>query len=70
MFDYIFLKDNDSVGVQSINDGKLEVVAIFSSFHIAQLQMGLSQPYRLGQANNVKVKFFLNFNILFIILLF
>lgn len=48
--------EDESVDKQSINDGKLEVVAIFSSFHIAQLQMGLSQPLRLGQASNVKIK--------------
>jgi len=41
--------------VQSINDGKLEVVALYSSFHMAQLQVGLSKPHRIGQANNVKV---------------
>lgn len=41
--------------MQSINDGKLEVCAIYSSFHIAQLQVGMSQPHRLGQAKTVKV---------------
>nr|CAD7588511.1 unnamed protein product [Timema genevievae] len=41
---------------QSFNDGKLEVVALFSSFHIAQLQMGLSQPHVIGQASRVMIK--------------
>lgn len=43
--------------MQSINDGKLEVVALYSSFHMAQLQIGLSKPHRIGQANTVKVCF-------------
>lgn len=46
---------HEEYGKQSINDGKLEVVALYSSFHMAQLQVGLSQPYRLGQANSIKV---------------
>ncbi|XP_034933931.1 diacylglycerol kinase epsilon [Chelonus insularis] len=50
------LQGNDGVGFQSINDGKLEVCALYSSFHIAQLQVGLSQPHRLGQAKTVKIK--------------
>nr|CAD7257601.1 unnamed protein product [Timema shepardi] len=41
---------------QSFNDGKLEVVALYSSFHIAQLQMGLSQPHVIGQASRVMIK--------------
>jgi len=49
------LTDNESSEVQSINDGKLEVVALYSSFHMAQLQVGLSKPHRIGQANSVKV---------------
>ncbi|KAL1116076.1 hypothetical protein AAG570_005571, partial [Ranatra chinensis] len=40
---------------QSFNDGLLEVVGIYSSFHIAQLQVGLSQPLRIGQAKCVRV---------------
>lgn len=43
-----------------MNDGRLEVVAISSSFHIAQLQVGLSQPHRLGQASDIKVRCPLN----------
>ncbi|XP_044759785.1 diacylglycerol kinase epsilon [Coccinella septempunctata] len=41
---------------QSFKDGLLEVVGIFSSFHVAQLQMGLSSPVRLGQGKMVEVK--------------
>lgn len=39
----------------SINDGYLEVMGIYSSFHIAQLQVGLAEPYRIGQAKHVKI---------------
>ncbi|KAK9508998.1 hypothetical protein O3M35_006420 [Rhynocoris fuscipes] len=45
----------EDIGKQSMDDGKLEVVAISSSFHIAQLQVGLSEPHRLGQASDVKI---------------
>lgn len=48
--------ENEEFAEQSINDGKLEVVALYSSFHMAQLQVGLSRPHRLGQASTVKVK--------------
>ncbi|KZC08572.1 PREDICTED: diacylglycerol kinase epsilon [Dufourea novaeangliae] len=52
----IGLGDHEGYGKQSINDEKLEVVALYSSFHMAQLQVGLSQAYRLGQATSIKVK--------------
>ncbi|KAK2714122.1 hypothetical protein QYM36_008642, partial [Artemia franciscana] len=39
----------------SYNDGKIEVFGITSSFHIAQMQVGLSSPIRFGQANTVKI---------------
>lgn len=41
---------------QSIRDGILEVVGIFSSFHVAQLQMGLSTPVKLGQGKNIEIR--------------
>ncbi|KAF7405816.1 hypothetical protein HZH68_005185 [Vespula germanica] len=44
------------VGAQKIDDQKLEVCALYSSFHMAQLQVGYSQPHRLGQASVIKVK--------------
>lgn len=37
------------------NDQKLEVVGLYSSFHMAQLQVNLSKPLRLGQASEVKL---------------
>jgi diacylglycerol kinase (ATP) len=45
----------ESTHTQSYNDSRLEVVALYSSFHIAQLQVGLSQPHRVGQASSVQV---------------
>ena len=40
----------------SFSDKKLEVFCVFSSFHIAQMQVGLSEPHRVGQAREVKIK--------------
>ncbi|CAG9857296.1 unnamed protein product [Phyllotreta striolata] len=40
---------------QSYHDGIVEVVGIYSSFHIAQLQVGMSTPLRLGQAKVVEI---------------
>ena len=33
----------------------VEVFGIYSSFHIAQMQVGLADPFRIGQARRVKV---------------
>lgn len=41
---------------QRIDDSKLEVMALYSSFHIARLQVGLSEPLKLGQVSQVKIK--------------
>uniref|UniRef100_A0AAG5DBT8 Diacylglycerol kinase n=1 Tax=Anopheles atroparvus TaxID=41427 RepID=A0AAG5DBT8_ANOAO len=41
--------------IHSISDGILEVFGVVSSFHIAQLQVGLSKPVRLGQAKSVRI---------------
>ncbi|XP_031352695.1 diacylglycerol kinase epsilon isoform X2 [Photinus pyralis] len=40
---------------QSHCDGVLEVIGVYSSFHIAQLQVGLSKPHRIGQAKRIDV---------------
>lgn len=45
-------------GEQKIDDGLVEVAAIYSSFHIAQLQVGLSRSHRIGQARQVKVSLY------------
>ncbi len=49
-------KTRTDIPEASINDGRLEVFGIYSSFHIAQLQVGLAEPYRIGQARTVKIK--------------
>lgn len=54
------------MGAQKIDDQKLEVCALYSSFHIAQLQVGYSQPHRLGQASVIKVQY--NIYSLFLVL--
>ncbi|CAH1795394.1 unnamed protein product [Owenia fusiformis] len=38
-----------------IDDGKFEVMGLYSSFHIAQLQVGLAEPLRLGQGHKVEI---------------
>nr|CAI5817275.1 unnamed protein product [Callosobruchus analis] len=48
--------DSSSRTSQSYHDGVLEVVGIYSSFHMAQLQVGLSCPVRLGQAKVVEIR--------------
>ncbi|XP_028161560.1 diacylglycerol kinase epsilon isoform X1 [Ostrinia furnacalis] len=41
---------------QRIDDGKIEVVGISSSIHIARLQCGLAEPYRFTQGSKVKIE--------------
>eukprot|EP00095_Tigriopus_kingsejongensis_P001109 maker-scaffold622_size123092-snap-gene-0.19 protein:Tk01109 transcript:maker-scaffold622_size123092-snap-gene-0.19-mRNA-1 annotation:"diacylglycerol kinase epsilon" len=41
--------------IPSFNDRKLEVFCVYSSFHIAQMQVGISEPHRIGQASNVNI---------------
>lgn len=42
-------------GLHSISDGLSEVFGVSSSFHIAQLQVGLTKPLKLGRAKEVRV---------------
>lgn len=42
--------------IPSLSDGKLEVFCVYSSFHIAQMQVGLSEPHRMGQAKSVRLR--------------
>ncbi|XP_059098066.1 diacylglycerol kinase epsilon-like [Tigriopus californicus] len=42
--------------VPSFSDHKLEVFCVYSSFHIAQMQVGISEPHRIGQASDVKIR--------------
>ncbi|CAN7975751.1 unnamed protein product, partial [Ixodes persulcatus] len=41
---------------QRCDDGLLEVIGLYSSFHVAQLQIGMSEPIRLGQAREVRME--------------
>ncbi|CAF3470855.1 unnamed protein product [Rotaria sp. Silwood1] len=45
----------ENIPVQEIDDGLVEVFGIYSSFHIAQMQVGLADPFRIGQARRVKL---------------
>ena len=36
-------------------DGIMEVMGITSSFHIAQMQVGLSEPLRLGRGKHFRI---------------
>ncbi|GLV39416.1 Diacyl glycerol kinase epsilon [Carabus blaptoides fortunei] len=47
---------DEDVPPQSYSDGIVEVVGIYSSFHMAQLQVGLSSPYFIGQAAEVQIR--------------
>jgi hypothetical protein len=49
------------------DDGMVEVMALYSSFHIAQLQVGMASPLTLGQARNVKVSQLFTFTLMKII---
>lgn len=48
--------DGNDRTFHSISDGVIEVIGIVSSFHMAQLQVGLNRPIRLGQAKNVRIQ--------------
>ena len=48
-------KMDKSTDNQSFSDGLVDVFGVVSSFHIAQLQIGLSTPIKLGQAKTVRV---------------
>ncbi|XP_052740182.1 diacylglycerol kinase epsilon [Bicyclus anynana] len=50
------LGSEDEVQEQRMDDGKLEVVGISSSFQIARLQVGLAEPYRFTQASDVWIE--------------
>jgi len=41
---------------QDIADKRLEVFCVYSSFHIAQMQVGLSEPHRIGQAETIRIE--------------
>jgi diacylglycerol kinase (ATP) len=49
--------DREFAEAHSISDRELEVFGVSSSFHIAQLQVGLTKPLKLGKAKYIKVSF-------------
>lgn len=44
------------LGKQSICDGVLEIVAVFGSWHLGQLTVGLSRAIRLRQGRQIMIK--------------
>lgn len=48
-------ENKDDFKPAKYDDGYLEVMALYSSFHIAQLQVGMASPLILGQAKTVKI---------------
>merc|ERR1711871_394225 len=40
----------------SMQDGLVEVVAVMSAFHLGQIQVGLAQAVKLGQARSVEIE--------------
>ncbi|XP_074648864.1 diacylglycerol kinase epsilon-like [Tubulanus polymorphus] len=46
---------SSTVPKSAYDDGLVEVMGLYSSFHIAQLQVGLAEPLRFGQAKQVKI---------------
>lgn len=51
-------KETDAAfaNLHSTSDGLAEVFGVSSSFHIAQLQVGLTKPIKLGRAKEVRVR--------------
>lgn len=41
--------------IQSMDDGKLEVLAVYGSFHLGKLTVGLSRATRLAQASRIAI---------------
>lgn len=49
-------KECNNIPDLSMSDGFLDVFGISSSFHIAQLQVGLAKPLYLGRASEVLIR--------------
>lgn len=47
--------DKNFAETHSISDGQAEAFGVSSSFHIAQLQVGITKPIKLGRAKSVRV---------------
>ncbi|XP_052834351.1 diacylglycerol kinase epsilon [Octopus bimaculoides] len=48
-------EEEDEYIPASYNDGMVEVFGLHSSFHVAQLQVGMIPPIRIGQASRIKI---------------
>lgn len=46
---------SDDFGAARIDDKQLEVIGLYSSFHVGRIQVSMADPIRLGQAHKVKV---------------
>ncbi|KAF1331195.1 Diacylglycerol kinase, partial [Globisporangium splendens] len=46
------------LGPSSPHDGLLDVVAVYGTLHLGQMQVGLSKAVRLCQAKSVKIRFY------------
>jgi diacylglycerol kinase (ATP) len=46
---------NGEWGPSRMDDRMLEVVGLYSSFHVGRIQISASEPVRIGQSSNVKV---------------
>ncbi|KAK3717363.1 hypothetical protein QZH41_011596, partial [Actinostola sp. cb2023] len=47
--------DSDNMPPSSMSDGILEVIGLYSSLHIARLQVNMADPLILGQAHSIKL---------------
>lgn len=50
-----FISGGSSFQKCLFGDGIMEVMGISSSFHIAQMQVGLSEPLRLGRGKRFRI---------------
>jgi len=48
----------DNRAPQKFDDKLIEVIGLYSSLHIGQMMIGLSEPYRFGQAKSVQIKLY------------
>ncbi|KAG9416131.1 hypothetical protein AC1031_000531 [Aphanomyces cochlioides] len=48
--------DTPHMGPASMHDGLLDIVAVYGTFHLGQLQVGLSKALRLRQAKKIHVR--------------
>ena len=42
-----------------MDDNLLELVGLYSSFHVGKIQVSVAEPVRIGQAKNIQVIAFL-----------